>query len=755
MTNEQILGQVPNLVPAGARSLQSPLNAQSGSLPGPERVRTAADLAGLPKPWTKKGYLPQFEEVPQLWGPPLESMYQAREDGKRELVLPPLGSTLYPLRRYLPKAHVEYEDGPQVYEADYLDTETIGTKLLARMDAFTRICQSGNSETSEQQCLVPTVHQMLVLWALHARHWTNVDKGRQLRVTSVVLTWLLRDCMYLEGVNGVLLANSEEVGKECFRRLRNMYRLLPDEVKVRTARGKTYSDYAIEFEHGGNIQVLWASGRSQGLSRSIDRLAVTEWGLTHKAQEVVGRVIPTFNRRPNARAIWESTPGYTQSTAESMWLDALDRGCSPDADIVGARQCMPLFLEYWKDLTCSIDTDDKFVPAQVKEDTPEHEATLIRTCPGISVGHLKARSNFVRSFLSGNFAKFEHAFPSSPYAGWISSAAAVLPHGPVKELLNKAIPESSTPYDARARCHIIEAPEEDETYLLVADPAKAGEGEDPSALTVFNRRTWAEVAFWAGRCQPDEFADRLMLCSAFYGTEVDEDGAGLAEEEPEDAPDVDGIGRLSSRRKRCLTVVEANAGEVLTLLKRDGHGNLWFRKRRRDCEGWIMTSKSKNGALGILIDVISNEELPLRSLGTLQQLLNFDGRSRGERPKQEDGSKHHYDRAITVLIGAAVLAGYSGMLDPPKTQALRASYEKRKRWVVKKQTVGVNAPANPFRETDELPSETVRRDDLPTDEYGCRVPCGYIFPDARVAAHEKMMKKEDKKLKFRKRSPFR
>lgn len=636
----------------------------------------------LDQPWDRNGYLPDRMPVPPLWGPCLDDILKKG--------LPRLGTTLYPLRRYLDPSHVEYEDGPEIFSAPYLDNDTIAGELLARYDAFSRICQTGDSETSETACIVPTIQQMLCLWGIHARHWIYVDKYRQARITTIFLTWLLRDCMYLSGINGVLLANTEEVGKECFRRLRNMYNTLPDEVKVRRAKGKTGSDYAIEFEHGGTIQVLWISGKSQGLGRSIDRLAVTEWGLAPRAQAAVSRVIPAFNRRPNARVVWETTPGMDQSTAQAHWLDALERGFSPDAEAIPARVAYPIFLEYHRDATCAIKD-------AVLTDHTEAEVQLQKECPGLTDGHLAFRRSFTRQFLKGQYAHFEHAYPRSPYHGWQGTQNVVLPSDAIAVLMEKALREHETPLHPVGRCNVITEPIIGREYLLVADGAKAGDGEDPSAFTVFDRVTWDEVAWWAGRCQPGEFADRIMSASFFYGRPEHDEGNGRA------------------KVKRCLTCVEANAGEVVELLKREGHGNLWFRRRATGNEGWLMTAKSKNAAVGILIDVLTNQEVSIRSIGTLQQLLGFDGRSRAERPIQEDGARHHYDRAITILIGVAVLAGYTGLGEPSMTRTGRPSYRAR---------VERTPTNNGYKDANVI--DAICESDLDVDELGLR-PAGYVY----------------------------
>ena len=143
--------------------------------------------------------------------------------------------------------------------------------------AFVSMCQIVREDESIGY-LEPTNIQMKFLQACSDHRWVLCDKFRQAKITTPSVMLLLRDCMYLQGVKGVLIAERQDTAEDIFERILFAYKNLPDDVKVPTEVGRKPGTTQIHFVHGGGIKVLTAGGRSPAVGRSIDRLLIKEFG---------------------------------------------------------------------------------------------------------------------------------------------------------------------------------------------------------------------------------------------------------------------------------------------------------------------------------------------------------------------------------------------------------------------------------------------------------------------------------------------
>jgi hypothetical protein len=115
-------------------------------------------------------------------------------------------------------------------------------------------------------------------------------------------------------------------------------------------------------------------------------------------------------------------------------------------------------------------------------------------------------------------------------------------------------------------------------------------------------------------------------------------------------------GRLAARILRiqsawdCEVVVESNAPACVQALIGLRCPKLYHTGPSHP--GWYMTSVGKSAAIVVLVEMLRANEMKLRTKATIHQLIQWDGESR-KRGKGEHG-RHHFDRAITVMIAAAV-----------------------------------------------------------------------------------------------------
>ncbi len=487
--------------------------------------------------------------------------------------------------------------GAQIVVAPHMDPKAVHS-MFSVPEAFVSMCKIVREDESTGY-LNPTRAQVRTLRAIEANRWTFVTKYRQAKITTITLMHLLlRDCMYLQGIAGMLIADTNATAEMAFKRLRFAYENLPEPVKMPLAAGSKGSKKELEFIHGGNIIIKSLEGRAPAVGHSIDRLHITELGEAIHQQKAIINLFPGINKRPNAKLVVESTPGRAGSYHERMWHEALRRD----------GQFFPLFLEWWKDETCRLTVPKSFLPT-------EEELDYMGKRPGMDLENLFFMRTRLRSEFVGDTRLFSSKYPRDPYDGWIGSQRPMMPEEVLRTLLETAIAD---PTEGSYGCGEFEAPIEGQTYEVYADPTGFGSVGDPAALTVFHKDDLREVAVWSGRESPDRFAVRIQL--------------------------------VCQRYNNARAVVESNHAGCITAL-REMSVKITYSKRQ---PGWYATHKRIAQAEFALVRLLREDDLIIRSRSGLQQLLRYDG-DFSRREKGDDDAGHHFDRARTYIMAADML----------------------------------------------------------------------------------------------------
>ena len=212
-----------------------------------------------------------------------------------------------------------------------------------------------------------------------------------------------------------------------------------------------------------------------------------------------------------------------------------------------------------------------------------------------------------------------------------------MPHDVIRNRRRGAIKDNTAPYSEQGRCRIIRPPQPGRLYLITADPPGLGTRTaktDPAGFCVWDRRTWEEVAFWQGQEEADIFARRLFDVSEFYRFRP------LPHQ------------RVAPER-RALTAVESNASATIAVLRELGHDNLYWTSTGHP--GWFVNGQLLQAAVGQTINFLRDGSLKPRSRGTLKQLSKWDGKLRHQRVQDEDGERHHFERARCAVMAGDIL----------------------------------------------------------------------------------------------------
>lgn len=450
--------------------------------------------------------------------------------------------------------------------------------------------------------------QAEVLDAWEAHRWVMVYKYRQAKVSTAIALALLGMVEYTEGVQGLFIANDGVTGEVVWARSNYAYEHQPPSVRIPIKKNSNAASRTIHFAHNGTVRVISGGGSTPAMGNSPDRVVVTEYPDVPDHETFNEHFFPAVNKRPNARVIFEATPGLGQTVPEVMWHKALD----------GDSRFHPVFLKWWLDPSIR-PYDDDGQPVDCSGLVPTNEELrLIEMMPGITKAHLLFRRLSLDTEFHGDDEAFWHKYPRFERDGWPLSDTPCIPREPLDALYKTAYQIKNGEYK------IYEAPDEeydDHPYVITADPAGYGETGDPSALTVWCAWTGDEVASWSGREDPGKFAERILEVQKEYG------------------------------RARTLLVVESNKGECVEALRSRGATNLWHTSEKHP--GYYATEPSNAEGLVALVDQLRRGQLKIRSRATISQLGQWDGKGRKRRSKTAEG-KHHFDRAVTVRIFAHV-----------------------------------------------------------------------------------------------------
>ena len=153
----------------------------------------------------------------------------------------------------------EFADAPGLHQGKI-------RALFATPDAFVSMCQIVREDETTGY-MEPTHTQKKLLRAYDENRWLMVNKFCQAKITTVSVMLLLRDCMYLSGVKGLLIAERQDTAEDIFERILFAYNRLPADVKMPLTPGKKAGATQMQFIDGGGSKVLTTGGRLAAMGR--------------------------------------------------------------------------------------------------------------------------------------------------------------------------------------------------------------------------------------------------------------------------------------------------------------------------------------------------------------------------------------------------------------------------------------------------------------------------------------------------------
>lgn len=299
-------------------------------------------------------------------------------------------------------------------------------------------------------------YQKAVLWAFLNHRFNIILKFRQAGITELISMYCLWLAMYHPNKNIVIISIKDRVAKKVLRKIKYMYKNLPEHLKVEVVNGRS-GEYGtaqeMEFSNGSlisSVPTTEEAGRSEAVSLLvIDEAAIVRW-----ANQIWAAAFPTLST--GGSSIVNSTPYGVGNWYHQTWVDSLS----------GGNMFNPIRLKWWMH--------------------PERDEEWYQSMAS-SLGPRRTAQEIDGDFLTSGYSVFD--------------------------LLNiKAIEDtiSETPIIEQrfnGRYRMFKKPDPKKEYFIGAD-ISTGRANDYSAFSVMDREG-EEYACFKGKIPTKEFSNFL------------------------------------------------------------------------------------------------------------------------------------------------------------------------------------------------------------------------------------------------------
>ena len=305
--------------------------------------------------------------------------------------------------------------------------------------------------------------QTALLWEFIRNRFTVVLKFRQAGVTELISLYCLWLTMFYSHKNVVIISIKDRVAKKVLRKIKFMYKNLPDHLKVSIVNGRGAdigTATEMEFSNGSlitSIPTTEDAGRSEAISLLvIDEAAIVRW-----AERIWAAVFPTLST--GGSAIINSTAYGVGNFFHKLYVNACSGG-------------------------------NKFVPIRLRwQMHPERDEEWYNEQRSI-LGPRRTAQEIDGDFLTSGNTVFDLLD--------IRAIEESLPDYPILETKENG------------KLKVFKYPEENVKYFLGADVA-TGRSRDYSAFTILDR-SGDQCVVYKGKISPKKFARLLFKWGQRY-----------------------------------------------------------------------------------------------------------------------------------------------------------------------------------------------------------------------------------------------
>lgn len=384
---------------------------------------------------------------------------------------------------------------------------------------------------------------------MHSR--IMILKARQLGISTAVAAFLYHKTITTPGTNTALIGYNSDLTAELLDKVKTFYRTTPASIRPQINYN---SKYEISFPAIDSKILVLPSSENVGRGYTLHNVLITELAFIEKAGE---KMLAIENAVPaDGKIIIESTPNGMGNQYHRMWM--------------GENGYAKQKYGWWWGYT-------------------EQEIEIIRTRIN---NPMRFAQEYELEFLSSGRPVFASDLIKRLRKGIYKVGDTVKDETGAETIVTKTEDDLIMYYPPRP----------DRTYVLGADVAEGVTGGDYSVLTIFDRASGDEVAFWRGYMAPEKFGHFIDKCGRLYNN--------------------------------ALAVVEINNHGLTTVtaLKNKMYPQIYFRPVVKmdtmgtsygDRMGWKTTKVSRPLMIDDLREAIADGSYKIHTEKTLDEMLTF------------------------------------------------------------------------------------------------------------------------------------
>ncbi len=424
-------------------------------------------------------------------------------------------------------------------------------------------------------------------------------KSRQLGFSTVVCGFFYHDTIMNPGTTSVIIGYNREMTTELLEKIKLFYQTTPEELRPTIQYN---SRHEISFPKINSKIIVLPSTESVGRGYTINNLLITELAQWDKAEEKMTTLEASVPI--NSRIIIESTPFGIGDKYHEMWVS--DNGYVKKE-----------YGWWWGYSQEEIDTIRKRMNNEQK-----------------------FSQEYGLQFLTSGRLVFDKD-------AILRQRKNILRVGDMIEIVDDAGGVTKSKVYIKDDLRIYKPPVPGGLYVCGVDNSEGVEGGDYTAVTILDRRTGEEVAFFRGLIHPDRLAIQLDKWGRFYNNAL-------------------------------MTIEINNHGlTTITELKKMLYPNLYFRPSKFDTLGstiseklgWKTTLVTKPIMIDDLNKALRENVIIIHSKETLDEMLTYVYSDNNEM--QPMHRKYHDD---AIMASAICLQGFKILYDKPLDQLDYSNY---------------------------------------------------------------------------------
>ena len=169
-------------------------------------------------------------------------------------------------------------------------------------------------------------YQVKTLWYFLTERYNIILKFRQAGITELISMYCLWLAMFHPNKNVVIISIKDRVAKKVLRKIKYMYKHLPDYMKVDIVNGRTGefgTAQEMEFSNGSFISSI-PTTEDAGRSEAVSLLVVDEAAIVRWANQIWAAAFPTLST--GGSAIVNSTPYGVGNWYHNQWVNSMTAG---------------------------------------------------------------------------------------------------------------------------------------------------------------------------------------------------------------------------------------------------------------------------------------------------------------------------------------------------------------------------------------------------------------------------------------------